>query len=734
MLSKVALQDADEDIRDCIFVCDPLPSSVRCCSCVLLLVRPVQIPCGERLCEACYKAIRKKDEEPECPKRGAKLREVWRDVFADKEISELEVYCNRKEEGCSWQGKQALLKRHMKDECQYRSIIHKDEKKQLTMVKCPVCSEEIPEDKLSQHLELSCPDKDISCEVPGCTQQLQRKALSAHNKDSLIEHVAHITKTLNEVTMTLSSLKVPSGDEKTIAAIESIRVRINDVEEHCGDMEANQKIVQAKILEACYQSMDNLQKETRHVIDNLTRHFTMFTEKMLKFEEIVATQSQEISELKQNRDPAHDRVIASHDVRLAEHGVRLDLIDNKYQRGVLLWKIVASNMAEESLSHAVEETRHNALGDCPNFQTDDLESNNLRFCYCSKSSLSNGNSGSEFFCKENSDSSSLPPQLSPDRLCESLSETRRDFRTLQQNNTKAVEALTERISSLETQATDMQAHQRVVQTKILEACYQSVDNAQRDYRAKFDNVESHLRIMTEKMLKMEETITTQAARIRSLEDENNSLRTNAPSLSTSGMGTGSSLSPLIEQQFSQQDRILASHDIKLAEHGLRIDMLDCKNTEGVLLWKITDIRRRRREAVSGKTPSIYSQPFYTSGCGYKLCARLYLNGDGMGKGTHLSLFFVVMRGEYDALLPWPFQQKVTLVLMDQTYGRHVSDTFRPDPTSSSFKKPRNEMNIASGCPLFVPLSTLDGGDYIRDDTLFIKVVVDTSDVTRPDKR
>ncbi|XP_065845087.1 TNF receptor-associated factor 3-like [Oscarella lobularis] len=254
----------------------------------------------------------------------------------------------------------------------------------------------------------------------------------------------------------------------------------------------------------------------------------------------------------------------------------------------------------------------------------------------------------------------------------------------------------------------MQAHQRVVQTKILEACYQSVDNAQRDYRAKFDNVESHLRIMTEKMLKMEETITTQAARIRSLEDENNSLRTNAPSLSTSGMGTGLSLSPLIEQQFSQQDRILASHDIKLAEHGLRIDMLDCKNTEGVLLWKITDIRRRRREAVSGKTPSIYSQPFYTSGCGYKLCARLYLNGDGMGKGTHLSLFFVVMRGEYDALLPWPFQQKVTLVLMDQTYGRHVSDTFRPDPTSSSFKKPRNEMNIAMiTCSRPVRVSTVD---------------------------
>lgn len=37
---------------------------------------------------------------------------------------------------------------------------------------------------------------------------------------------------------------------------------------------------------------------------------------------------------------------------------------------------------------------------------------------------------------------------------------------------------------------------------------------------------------------------------------------------------------------------------------------------------------------------------------------MYLNGDGTGKGTHLSLFFVVMKGDYDALLPWPFRHKV----------------------------------------------------------------------------
>lgn len=30
----------------------------------------------------------------------------------------------------------------------------------------------------------------------------------------------------------------------------------------------------------------------------------------------------------------------------------------------------------------------------------------------------------------------------------------------------------------------------------------------------------------------------------------------------------------------------------------------------------------------------------------------------MGKRTHLSLFIVIMRGEYDALLQWPFRNKV----------------------------------------------------------------------------
>ena len=144
-----------------------------------------------------------------------------------------------------------------------------------------------------------------------------------------------------------------------------------------------------------------------------------------------------------------------------------------------------------------------------------------------------------------------------------------------------------------------------------------------------------------------------------------------------------------------------------------------------------DYPKRKEDAKNGGVQSLYSQPFYTSTHGYRMCARVYLNGDGMGKNSHLSLFFVIMKGEYDALLKWPFRQKVTLMLLDQTgRKRHVVDTFRPDPSSSSFQKPTTNMNIASGCPMFISHDVLEATNslYLQERTIYIKIVVDTADL------
>ena len=173
------------------------------------------------------------------------------------------------------------------------------------------------------------------------------------------------------------------------------------------------------------------------------------------------------------------------------------------------------------------------------------------------------------------------------------------------------------------------------------------------------------------------------------------------------------------------DRCLSS----CLDQELRLQLLERATYNGVLLWKIDDFARRRKEAVDGVTMSLYSIPFYTSRHGYKMCTRVYLNGDGMGKGTHLSFFFVVMKGPFDALLPWPFKQKVSLTIINQAGKSHVTDTFCPDPQSNSFQRPsQKEMNIASGCPMFIHHDQLFNGGFVKDDCIFLRVTVDTVDL------
>uniref|UniRef100_A0A8C1FSP4 TNF receptor-associated factor n=1 Tax=Cyprinus carpio carpio TaxID=630221 RepID=A0A8C1FSP4_CYPCA len=182
---------------------------------------------------------------------------------------------------------------------------------------------------------------------------------------------------------------------------------------------------------------------------------------------------------------------------------------------------------------------------------------------------------------------------------------------------------------------------------------------------------------------------------------------------------------ILNNKVRQLERTVGLRDLSIVEMEAKMRDMSAATYDGVFVWKISDFSKKRQDAVAGRAPAMFSPAFYTNKYGYKMCLRIYLNGDGTGRGTHLSLFFVVMRGHSDALLKWPFNQKVTLMLLDQNNREHIIDAFRPDISSSSFQRPVSDMNIASGCPLFCPLSKLDTkNSYIRDDTIFIKAIVD----------
>ncbi|NXK36395.1 TRAF2 factor, partial [Piprites chloris] len=182
----------------------------------------------------------------------------------------------------------------------------------------------------------------------------------------------------------------------------------------------------------------------------------------------------------------------------------------------------------------------------------------------------------------------------------------------------------------------------------------------------------------------------------------------------------------LELKIAELQRCLTQKDAGLSSLHKSLLFSEQASYDGIFLWKITDVGRKLQDSVTGRTVGLYSPAFYTARYGYKVCLRVYLNGDGTGKGTHMSLFFVVMKGDYDALLPWPFRHKVTFMLLDQNNREHVIDAFRPDLASASFQRPVHDMNVASGCPTFLPLAKLQSPRhaYVKEDTLFLKCIIE----------
>ena len=101
------------------------------------------------------------------------------------------------------------------------------------------------------------------------------------------------------------------------------------------------------------------------------------------------------------------------------------------------------------------------------------------------------------------------------------------------------------------------------------------------------------------------------------------------------------------RRLDQIDESLALNTVKIvdleSQRGPRAEQL-IHSYNGTLVWKIEGYQRKRQDAINGVKTSLYSSPFYSAQYGYKMCAKIYMNGDGFGKGSHLSLFFVVMKG------------------------------------------------------------------------------------------
>ena len=144
-----------------------------------------------------------------------------------------------------------------------------------------------------------------------------------------------------------------------------------------------------------------------------------------------------------------------------------------------------------------------------------------------------------------------------------------------------------------------------------------------------------------------------------------------------------------------------------------------------LSWKISGITKMLNPPEPYGKTELQSEPFYSSINGYKMKVSFYPRGTKSNKNGYLSVFLVIMKGEYDEALSWPFRHKVVFTLIDQKRDpekrSNSSMELIPDPSrhAKSCAKPTQVENPRFGFWYFHLIYSVMS--YILDDSLLLEV-------------
>ena len=110
--------------------------------------------------------------------------------------------------------------------------------------------------------------------------------------------------------------------------------------------------------------------------------------------------------------------------------------------------------------------------------------------------------------------------------------------------------------------------------------------------------------------------------------------------------------------------------------------------------------------------------------------QVYPNGDGVGRGSHLSVYVQLMRGEYDNELEWPFEGDIRVELQNWKEDKnHESDTIDLGTGTDLdviSRVTNQEIATGRGNPQFIShtdLVSTTNTEYLCDDYLKLRVSV-----------
>ena len=124
----------------------------------------------------------------------------------------------------------------------------------------------------------------------------------------------------------------------------------------------------------------------------------------------------------------------------------------------------------------------------------------------------------------------------------------------------------------------------------------------------------------------------------------------------------------------------------------------------------------------------WSPPFYTHPQGYKMCLKVFPNGNRSGENTHVSVYINIMKGEFDDRLLWPFRGDLTIRLLRNNsetwyYEKVISFTERIHPRVSGRVVKGDKLIQGFGIDQFIPQDSLTtSSGYIQDNSLRFRIL------------
>ena len=125
---------------------------------------------------------------------------------------------------------------------------------------------------------------------------------------------------------------------------------------------------------------------------------------------------------------------------------------------------------------------------------------------------------------------------------------------------------------------------------------------------------------------------------------------------------------------------------------------------------------------------LYIDPFYTSKGGYKVTLRVYPNGQGSSKGTHVDVFMCLMKGANDNNLQFPMTGIFTVQVMNwKGNNQHFEQSIHFDdytPVHSSRRVVTGERADGLGIQSFISHNELTSSNkqYLHEDKMCFKIL------------